>query len=425
MLPRETSFKFICHLSHHPLRIPDMLTTRVALLPLRRSFSSTAVSSSLPTNNQHQKKHKYAAYALAAVSAMSAASIYTRHIRHEKVTSLTSAEDSGLLSRDKALSIIETIKRAGLMGSTKSVKEELDLLRRYHIENGYHGGLIVRDLSQPLFSLDEGNDTNTSAGEYGSNNSISEDEGVKGSVNVKSTKENGANLSEKKMDMAQRECYYLYYEIKPNGHKKQEIFCRGTTLLVDVLTCLESWFVYDQELGCHVHRGFKKHADRVVEDVLPLLAKPSDLSTVEVSGHSLGGAVAMLVAVKLKKRGYRVTNVLSVAGPRVCSGYKDRDILESLLPRQTIRIENDLDIVPFLPPSGVSPGDKLWLVLDKGQEKVFMLPKEWLKDPMNSWAESVLFNLKLFETIWNQSKTHKIATHVTRLKNNLKDIINE
>jgi len=381
------------------------ITTRVALLPLRRSFSSTAVSSSSPTNN-NQKKQKYAAYALAAVSAMSAASIYTRHIRHEKVSSLTSAEDSGLLSRDKALSIIETIKRAGLMGSTKSVKEELDLLRRYHIENGYHGGLIVRDLSQPLFN-------------------ISEDEGVKESVNVKSTEQNGANLSEKKIDMAQRECYYLYYEIKPNGHKKQEIFCRGTTLLVDALTCLESWFVYDQELGCHVHHGFKKHADRVVEDVLPLLAKPSDLSTVEVSGHSLGGAVAMLVAVKLKKRGYRVTNVLSVAGPRVCSGYKDRDILESLLPRQTIRIENDLDIVPFLPPSGVSPGDKLWLVLDKGQEKVFMLPKEWLKDPMNSWAESVLLNLKLFETIWNQSKTHKIATHVTRLKNNLKDIVND
>ena len=129
----------------------------------------------------------------------------------------------------------------------------------------------------------------------------------------------------------------------------------------------------------------------------------------------------MLVAVKLKKRGYRVTNVLSVGGPRLCRGYQDRDILESLLPKQTIRIENDLDIVPYLPPSGVAAGDKLWLVTDEGQEKVFMLPKAWMNNPTNSWAESVLLNLKLFETAWNQSKTHKIATHIARLKRNLAD----
>lgn len=357
------------------------------------------------------------------MSSISAVSIYTRHLRHEKVSSLTSIEDSGLLSRKKALHMIETIKRAGLMGSTKSVKEELDALRKYHIEHGYHGGLIVRDLSQPLFSLDKCNDANSAAVEPDSY--MCDDNEVKHTANVKSSAESDTNSSEKNTDMAQRECYYLYYEIKPNGHSKQEIFCRGTTLLVDVLTCLQSWFVYDEELGCHVHHGFKKHADRVVEDVLPLLAKPSDLSTVEVSGHSLGGAVALLVAVKLIKRGYRVTHVLSVAGPRVCRADKDRDTLESLLPNQTIRIENDLDIVPYLPPSGVSCGEKLWLVSDQGQEKAFILPKAWLKDPENSWAESVLFNLKLFETLWCQSKTHKIATHVARLEKNLNDVINE
>ena len=376
------------------------IAARAALSQRRSVSTAAAVSSSLHSNSQHPRKHRYVAYAFAAVSSISAVSIYIRRLRHEKVSSLTSIEDSGLLSRNKASHMIETTKRAGLMGSTKSVKEELDILRKYHIEHGYHGGLIVRDLSQPLFSLDK----------------CDESAAVEPDSHMK---------SEKNTDMAQRECYYLYYEIKPNGHSKQEIFCRGTTLLVDVLTCLQSWFVYDEELGCHVHHGFKKHADRIVEDVLPLLAKPSDLSTVEVSGHSLGGAVALLVAVKLIKRGYRVTHVLSVAGPRVCRADKDRDTLESLLPNQTIRIENDLDIVPYLPPSGVSCGEKLWLVSDQGQEKAFILPKAWLKDPENSWAESVLFNLKLFETLWCQSKTHKIATHVARLEKNLNDVINE
>ena len=187
------------------------ITARVTSLSPRRSFSSAAaVSSSLTSNNQNQKKQKYAAFALAAASVLSAGAIYTRHIRHEKVSSLTSAKVSGLISKEKVLDIITKIKRAGLMGSTKSVKEELDLLRKYHIENGYHGGLIVRDLSQPLFSL------------------FSLDESNEDDIANKS--------SESNEDMSHRECYYLYYEIKPNGHTKQEIFCRGTTLLVDVLT---------------------------------------------------------------------------------------------------------------------------------------------------------------------------------------------
>jgi len=50
-----------------------------------------------------------------------------------------------------------------------------------------------------------------------------------------------------------------------------------------------------------------------------------------------------------------------------------------------------------------------------------VLPKAWINNPINSWAESVLLNLKLFETVWNQYKTHKIATHVTRLEENLAD----
>ena len=377
--------------------------TRTVAAQSRTVFSSSAVSS---VPSQNKKKSRDTAYAFAAISAMSALSIYSRYIRHEKVSTLILAEDSGILSRNDStscnegtshscakydiLSIIETIQRAGLMGSTKSVKEELDLLRKYHIERGFHGGLIVRDLSQPLFSFHADDDADVSSESY--------------------------------KNLAQRECYYLYYEIKANGHTKQQMFCRGTTLLVDVITCLMSWYSFDEELGCHIHHGFNKQADRVVEDVLPLLALPSDSSTVEVAGHSLGGAVAILVAVKLKRRGYHVTNVTTVAGPRLCRGPDDRDILESHLPNQTIRIENDLDIVPYIPPYGVSAGDKLWLVSDKGRAKAFMLLKEWIDDPTNSWTESVLLNLKLFESIWNQSNTHRIATHVTKLKNLADDI---
>lgn len=250
--------------------------------------------------HEHKAKEgshlKWVAAVLAVVGASS--SLYTRHIRNDKLSTLTLAKDSEIFHTKYNLnSLIETVSRAGLIGTTKSVKDEIHTLRQWHTERGYNGGIVVRDLSRPLFSLREHPD------EHDENSNLTGHE-----INM--------NIDH----MNRRECYYLYYEIHSNGETRQQLFCRGTTLLMDVLTCLQWWFVYDEELGCRVHYGFNSHADRIVEDVLPLLAPPrgNTCATVEVCGHSLGGAVAMLVAIKLRKRGYAVTRVTSLAGPRFC-----------------------------------------------------------------------------------------------------------
>lgn len=269
--------------------------------------------------------------------------------------------------------------------------------------------VVVRDLSRPLFSLNvldfgHGN----SSGERESHSEVNPDD----IANIDHTN--------------RRECYYLYYEIHSNGETRQQLFCRGTTLFADVLTCLQTWFAYDEELGCRVHYGFNKHADRIVDDVIPLLVPPQPKSelgsnaTVEVCGHSLGGAVAMLVAIKLKKRGYSVTRATSLAGPRFCCGVEEREILQRWLPRETIRIEDDLDIVSYLPPTGVSIGDKLWFAKDKA----YMLSKESLSGK-DYWAESVWWNLRLFESILNQSKTHRVLSYVDGLKHLVADMNDE
>ena len=146
-------------------------------------------------------------------------------------------------------------------------------------------------------------------------------------------------------------------------------------------------------------------------------------ATVEVCGHSLGGAVAMLVAIKLRKRGYVVTRVTSVAGPRFCWRVEERKILEKWLPKDTIRIEDDLDVVTYLPPMGVSVGDKLWFVSGgEKKDEAFMLPSKWIQDPSNSWVESVWLNLRLFETIKNLSKAHRSTSYVKKLEKLLQDM---
>jgi len=144
----------------------------------------------------------------------------------------------------------------------------------------------LRDVTRPLFSMPESLGFDTYDSEEENNNNTSTED----TINPKH-----AN---------RRECYYLYYEIHSNGQTKQQIFCRGTTLLSDVLTCLQTLFVYDEELECNVHYGFNQQANRIVGDVIPLLVPPrsdnlSGVATIEVCGHSLGGAVACLVALSL------------------------------------------------------------------------------------------------------------------------------
>ena len=290
-------------------------------------------------NKYHQKRYTFVAVAGATTAAVGA-SIYTRHIREQRLSTLVLAEDSGLLccgstttsnNNESDIScythqkydvryLIESVTRAGLVGSTKSVKDELEALRQWHISRGYNGGIVLRDITRPLFSLNSldffDHETDDEKGKnlkHTDNNSITNEH----KRNLGKAKSFDDNNIVNPDHINRRECYYLYYEIHSDGHTRQQLFCRGTTLLADVLTCLQTFFVYDEELECHVHYGFNQHANRIVDDVLPLL-KVGDQSTVEVCGHSLGGAVAMLVAIKLRKRGYTVTRVTSLAGPRFC-----------------------------------------------------------------------------------------------------------
>jgi len=58
---------------------------------------------------------------------------------------------------------------------------------------------------------------------------------------------------------------------------------------------------------------------RLVRDLEPLLADPQssgERATLELVGHSMGGAVALIVALKLIQRGHRVTGVRLWAGQR-------------------------------------------------------------------------------------------------------------
>lgn len=98
-----------------------------------------------------------------------------------------------------------------------------------------------------------------------------------------------------------------------------------------------------------LHRGFVKALDQVwAAAVNPLLGRPVPLW---VTGHSLGGALAVLAAARCALvTGQPVRGLYTYGQPRV-GNHDLRDAIDVSLAGRYFRYVNDRDIVPRVPPA--------------------------------------------------------------------------
>jgi len=320
---------------------------------------------------------------LCTVSVVVAASWEVRTRRARLIKDLPDVSELGRSAR----SLIDVSVRSSLMGSRRNVSDEVDYIRKWHRERGYNGGIVLREVNTPLY--------------------------IPSDVEIDDLGEEVINPVEFTKDHDSRHCYYMYYEVHSDGRIRQQIFCRGTTLHEDIYTDLKVVYVYDEELGCRLHLGFKQHADRMLEDLYPLLAHQNPRATVELAGHSLGGAVALIVAMKLRKRGHRVVRVTTFGSPRPCDS-SSVSTLSPLLPPDTLRIESDYDIVPLFPLRGKPLGNKLWFINDS-EGSIKFVPS-YLAQKEASWVDSFMFNFRIPELLFNASTAHRMRHYKSKLE---------
>lgn len=124
------------------------------------------------------------------------------------------------------------------------------------------------------------------------------------------------------------------------------IACRGTepTQLNDVVADLKM-FPVPHHKGGRVHRGFYGEYQKVIPGIKEALTKhnKSGKKTVWVCGHSLGGAMAVLVAAELQPNG----GLHTFGQPRVGNA----EFLKCLKDILYYRYRNNNDIVTAVPPS--------------------------------------------------------------------------
>lgn len=141
---------------------------------------------------------------------------------------------------------------------------------------------------------------------------------------------------------------YLY----ARGAEYDVLICRGTEgKLADIRTdaqCpLISW-----PLGSHskAHQGFCNQADAILADLQQQQPQAGLERPLWITGHSLGGALAILLAFKLsQKPGNKLAGVVTFGQPKVGDAQLTQAITQQLLPFYR-RYVNQRDIVPKLPP---------------------------------------------------------------------------
>jgi triacylglycerol lipase len=123
-----------------------------------------------------------------------------------------------------------------------------------------------------------------------------------------------------------------------------DIVIRGTVNVRNALYDIQMRRVYVKRPGIWLHSGFEKTARAVYTDVVPRLNPDYE---VNLFGHSLGGAEAVILAMFLAEDGFRVGHVISSGQPMVTDA-NGAGMMEEM---GLLRVVSENDVVPLLPPS--------------------------------------------------------------------------
>ena len=139
-------------------------------------------------------------------------------------------------------------------------------------------------------------------------------------------------------------------------HDKDKVVIafRGTepTKLNDLLADLKAWKDTSETKG-RVHAGFKAEADKLWPLLYRLIIGRSvnkERDTILITGHSLGAAIATIIATRASAEGYRV-NLYTYGSPRVGNSTWAEQFEDGSIP--TWRFVNNNDIVTKVPPFGL------------------------------------------------------------------------
>ena len=193
-----------------------------------------------------------------------------------------------------------------------------------------------------------------------------------------------------------------YFLTHVNG--VQTVAIRGTANVQNVMVDLDVNLKQDTQLGIQVHQGFSSAALAVYNDLKSSIKKDQPIQT---TGHSLGGAVALLLGMYLKQDGYPLTSIITFGQPKVTNVGGSQQY--SNLP--LTRVVTTEDIVPLVPPLSPFQLKELDIYWHNGEELILMQGNQYA---LTSGLKSMMRATKIISVLPDERNlnAHKMTTYL-------------
>ncbi|VAW51758.1 hypothetical protein MNBD_GAMMA05-62 [hydrothermal vent metagenome] len=171
--------------------------------------------------------------------------------------------------------------------------------------------------------------------------------------------------------LQQIEGFSVGYVLATNHKTKQHIIAvRGTANAENIMIDAAFVLVPDKLSGIKIHQGFLLSATDIYQNVKQKINPEYTINTI---GHSLGGAVAIILAMMFDAQGYHVNEVITFGQPKVTniSGSRHFEHLN------VTRLVTPKDVVPLVPPLDPMDLMNLSIFWHQGTEIILYTDKQF------------------------------------------------
>jgi len=207
------------------------------------------------------------------------------------------------------------------------------------------------------------------------------------------------------------------YYLARSSSGLQQLAFRGTANLENVLVDLDVQLQLDKGLGIQLHQGFSAAAKAVYENALPYLDKTKPVQT---TGHSLGGAIAVIVGMYLQRDGFQLTHVITFGQPKV-TNVQGAAVFENLPLTRVVTPTDIVPLVPLLSPLQLQNLDIYWHM---GNEVILLTGKQYA---LTAGIKSMMRATKFVSSVPDESNlhAHQMETYLGLIEQKVEGAVQE
>jgi triacylglycerol lipase len=200
------------------------------------------------------------------------------------------------------------------------------------------------------------------------------------------------------------------YFIATNDTLKQHIIAvRGTANVENAIVDISLKLLPNEHTKIALHQGFAQAAEGIYKALLPALNKDYEIS---LTGHSLGGAVAVILAMYLDMDKYNLGPIITFGQPKVTNvggalvfGHLD-----------VTRVVTSQDLVPLVPPLDMMDINSVDIYWHLGKEIVLLEGSDYasLEGVKSMMRATKIINTSLSQENLEHHKMTGYLEHITR-----------